>query len=248
MVKKKYILILFFVMHFKLGAQEIKAIINYKKAIIKEVVYEDDHIKKIGAETIRDFQDFTKKLTDLEKKITFQLKVLGNESIFKAKPVLEIGETNNLFYKAALRRGKGIFYNNNNNRLRLANAYGELFLISSPKLVWELKNETKIIGKYQCTKATTIKQINNRGEKVKVIAWFTSEIPISFGPLGYGGLPGLILELEVIDRRYYTTKISLNSKEVVTIKKPIKGVKVTEKEFIEIGSSSLKKFKKNKGY
>jgi GLPGLI family protein len=248
MIKKKYILILFFVTHFNLGAQKIKAIINYKKEIIKEVVYGDNHKKKLGAQTIRNFQDFTKKLSDLEKKIVFQLKISGNESVFKGKPVLESGETNNSFYKAAIRRGNGVFYNNKNNRLRLVDTYGELFLISNPKLVWELKNETKIIGKYQCTKATTIKQINSKGEKVKVVAWFTSEIPIPFGPLGYAGLPGLILELEIVDRRYYTTKISLNPKEVITIKKPIKGINVTEKEYQEMASSTIQKFKKNNGY
>ena len=49
-------------------------------------------------------------------------------------------------------------------------------------------------------------------------------------------MPGLILE----PKRYYATKVSLNLKE----EKPVKGIKVTEKEFQKIISSTLQK---NKG-
>ncbi len=57
---------------------------------------------------------------------------------------------------------------------------------------WQITGETKKIGQYQCIKAIW------KCDKCKhpVEAWFTPEIPVPFGPAGYGGLPGLILELK----------------------------------------------------
>lgn len=57
-----------------------------------------------------------------------------------------------------------------------------------PDLRWVLHNETKTIGKYICNKATT----DFRGRKYT--AWYTTEIPLPFGPWKLHGLPGLILE------------------------------------------------------
>ncbi|MDD7915629.1 GLPGLI family protein [Polaribacter ponticola] len=73
-------------------------------------------------------------------------------------------------------------------------------------------------------------------------------MPVSFGPLGYAGLPGLILELEVYKKIYYAKKITINPKEEIKIEKLTKGIRVTEKEFHEMASSTMQKFKKNKGY
>lgn len=56
-------------------------------------------------------------------------------------------------------------------------------------LNWNLVAEFKDISGYKCQKATT----KFRGRNYE--AWFTSEIPLSFGPWKFGGLPGLILEI-----------------------------------------------------
>ncbi|MDP3352703.1 MAG: GLPGLI family protein [Flavobacteriaceae bacterium] len=55
-------------------------------------------------------------------------------------------------------------------------------------LKWALINETKKIDQFLCQKAIT----NFRGKNY--IAWFTSEIPIPYGPHKLHGLGGLILE------------------------------------------------------
>jgi len=128
------------------------------------------------------------------------------------------------------------------------NALGELFLITKPKLIWKTQNDTKKIGEYNCFKATTEITVNTKGRKKLITAWFTPEIPVSLGPLGYDGLPGLILELEVYNKIYFVKKIVLNPKEKIEIETLIKGIKVTEKEFQEMASSTVQKFKKNKGF
>ena len=77
---------------------------------------------------------------------------------------------------------------------------------------WELSNETKKIEEYTCYKAT-IRHYNERIEKEYFVeAWYTPEIPISYGPGGYGGLPGLILELRYDQTIFISKKITLNPK------------------------------------
>ena len=69
---------------------------------------------------------------------------------------------------------------------------------------WEIMDETKKILGYKCRKAI----INNYSKaKPKIIAWFTEEIPVSYGPINFYGLPGLILELDRYDRLIYATVI-----------------------------------------
>lgn len=55
---------------------------------------------------------------------------------------------------------------------------------------WIISNETKIIEKYHCQKAT----LDYGGRKWT--AWFTKEIPIPEGPYKFYGLPGLIVKME----------------------------------------------------
>lgn len=67
---------------------------------------------------------------------------------------------------------------------------GENYLVEEefPKLNWEIEQETKVIGGYNCQKAET----HFKGRDY--IAWFTTDIPFQAGPWKLQGLPGLILE------------------------------------------------------
>lgn len=97
-------------------------------------------------------------------------------------------------------------------------------------LNWKIENESKKIDNYICYKATLIEKYKNRMNEEKqktVVAWFCPEIPYSFGPNEYYGLPGLILELEKDENKYVATKITL-SKETIAIELPKK--KVISKE------------------
>lgn len=98
---------------------------------------------------------------------------------------------------------------------------------------WVISNESKLIEKYLCYKATkTITYMARDGiEKKKIItAWFTPTIPFSFGPKEFCGLPGLILELQDRQTIFYAKLISLADDKTINIEFP-KGKPVNEKDY-----------------
>ncbi len=130
---------------------------------------------------------------------------------------------------------------------------GKLFLLEeqAEEIEWKVTEETDtILGKI-CTKATTQLDGNMNGEEVKidVIAWFTSEIPASFGPSSYRGLPGMILKVdfdngfEIIE----ATEISMEEIEKNQLKKPNKGKKVTSEEYETIVAEHMKQMQEQFG-
>jgi len=137
--------------------------------------------------------------------------------------------------------------------------FGKEFLVVEPlvKPEWKLIDETKKIGDYNCFKAELVipvseKQKNDYDEFLKkeekkpslfkmdkpedkvVTAWYSPEIPVSFGPDNYWGLPGLILEVNDGDNMLLCSKVVLGTKEKTKIKAPNTGEKVTQKKFDEI--------------
>lgn len=112
-------------------------------------------------------------------------------------------------------------------------SYGETFLIPIQPWHWELTNETKMIGNYLCGKATTTYIQDNPNKKFKknVEAWYAPEINNTFGPKGFFGLPGLILELKDDRFKYVASHLNFNSKITEKIKKPSKGKDMSRKDF-----------------
>ena len=97
---------------------------------------------------------------------------------------------------------------------------------------WELTKEKLIINDLTCYKATTVLKLQGRrGEILRpVLAWYTTDINLSAGPDGFGGLPGLIIQLEVNNVVTALKKIEFSDKPV-DVKLPTKGKKMTEAEF-----------------
>lgn len=104
------------------------------------------------------------------------------------------------------------------------------YVKTSAKVKWVLKNDKKIIGGYECYKATSEYIVNNiKGEfRHPVTAWYCPELPYSFGPRGYNGLPGLILELQVRNVTYGVETIDFNAEKDFEINK--KTMKILNEE------------------
>ncbi len=82
---------------------------------------------------------------------------------------------------------------------------------------WKISSASKMIDGFKVFKATTTEVTENRKGKFEheVIAWFAPELSFSYGPVGYGGLPGLILELEsksIVPITYKIKTINLSNK------------------------------------
>ncbi|MBG6187179.1 GLPGLI family protein [Flavobacterium sp. CAN_S2] len=80
-------------------------------------------------------------------------------------------------------------------------------------------------------------------KEIVITAWYTSEIPVSQGPEGYWGLPGLILEVNDGRTTILCSKIVLNPKDKVEIKAVTKGKVVSQKEYDEAVMKKMEEFR-----
>lgn len=110
-----------------------------------------------------------------------------------------------------------------------------------PKMNWilsEKKEDTKKINNFVCNKAT----LKFRGRNY--VAWYTSKIPIPFGPWKFYGLPGLILEIYDSANTYTwsASKIIYPSNEIVDFNKieKLKGKEVPLKDYIQKSEDYIK--------
>lgn len=125
---------------------------------------------------------------------------------------------------------------------------------------WKLSEDTKTILGHVCRKATSqrigkrmsMNMENGKMERKEVadtsaiVAWFTTDIPVSAGPDLQGQLPGLILELETNNGRTLYTALEISPKpDLAAIKVPTKGKKVTPDEFTAERNKMMEQMQKN---
>jgi len=153
----------------------------------------------------------------------FLLNFKNDESYYYKKPNLE--DQN---YLMGSRAGTTPYYTNSSKDMiiQMSRPLGN---INFKPVEWEITGKTKKIGNYTCRQVKTTEKLYSRQGHFfykDVVAWFATDIPISFGPKNYNGLPGLILQIE--DREYTLTaiKINLNPSDDVKIKRIDKKDKV----------------------
>jgi len=132
----------------------------------------------------------------------------------------------------------------------------EFLIIDSLKQhKWKLSEETKTIAKQLCKKATTMvtaPQVRMRismgggnntdttantpraPKETELVVWYAENIPVSFGPDNYSGLPGVIMEIDQDNGANVTTAVEVSAKypkkELVA---PTKGDKMNRAQFQE---------------
>lgn len=161
--------------------------------------------------------------------VVYTLKFTKKEAIYRVEDQLknESEKKTNLTYIGA--GSEKVYYSDQDELFSAGNSRGENLRIIQEKKEWELLKDSKKIGKYTCYKAIQ----SNSTSKIKPIAWYTLEIPLPFGPKDFGGLPGVILALELDKYVFNTTTITLNSSDFEPIEKPTKGKKITYAEWRE---------------
>ncbi|WP_189663144.1 MULTISPECIES: GLPGLI family protein [unclassified Polaribacter] len=123
------------------------------------------------------------------------------------------------------------------------------FLVARSYQEWQLHDETKMIGEYLCFKATTSNTITNpKGEVFtrNFTAWYTPQLLYKYGPLGYGNLSGLIIELQGEGFTYGVKKIVFYEDIEETKENKMPALKrkklITEVEFEKLAAEDEKRW------
>ncbi len=118
------------------------------------------------------------------------------------------------------------------------------FLIrgESEEYTWKVADGQKTIQNYMCIKAVY------KDTADTYIAWFTPQIQVSNGPAEFGGLPGMILQMDINDEERVLTAIEIRDTEVEAdmLKEPKKGKEVTSDEFREIVREKMKEMRQQR--
>lgn len=176
--------------------------------------------------------DFTPKAGSKYSDLTSDLKTRGEKrkfillfnskkskfSIIKNLDIDDASKEAKLDKMASIRFGSidTYFFDKIKNQTLKQNEDG--VLLKENEQEWEITSENKNIESYNCYKA--ILKLNylarDGGQKTKTItAWFAPILPYGYGPKGYNGLPGLILELQDQETTFLATKIELQKKEII---------------------------------
>lgn len=118
---------------------------------------------------------------------------------------------------------------------------GRTFLIEGrqPELEWRLTGEQSQFAGHPVMKALATV------DSTEVEAWFTPQIPVSGGPGGYGGLPGMILSLSIDGGRivYSATGIRMTPVDEGAIRPPTRGQEVSREEYERIVAERLEELR-----
>ncbi len=168
--------------------------------------------------------------------LNFELLINTKESSFSLTAGLGINE-DGLQYAKLFSGYSGMIYQDDLYSYSEINGDPGNYLIKKDKKIeWNLENETKEINGFVCYKATSVKKVVNRVGvfRFPIIAWYCPQIPLSYGPNGYGGLPGLILELQVRNILFGVKAIDLQTDDTIVIPKRKAFKIVSEQEFEDL--------------
>ncbi|CAM1369761.1 conserved exported hypothetical protein [Tenacibaculum sediminilitoris] len=177
-----------------------------------------------------------KELIESQGKRKYLLLFNQFESIFKQDEKLKNENYKGKIDLVSIFVGKGSYYYNLKTKelLNQKEVMGENFVVECDSdYNWVFIQETRKIGNFLCHKAVTTKTIKTKKGDYKekpIVAWYTYDVPISFGIKDFQGLPGATVLLNGYTITYSLIEVKLNSLDKVDIKKPNRGKKITEKE------------------
>ncbi|WP_299520918.1 GLPGLI family protein [Winogradskyella sp.] len=218
-------------------AQDIEAKIVYKATLDNE----NYRLRILNDSTIEEDVK-TWKLQDISNKkpVNFHLLINGNQALYKSE--YDMTDRMNLGWNmtSIISQEERVYYTNSETKEKFFKPYfAEGILVDLGDVDWTLTKESKKIGKYICYKATAniiAEQLHDMGFIAPVVAWYTPDIPTSFGIKTFNGLPGLTLELitnlESGKVHYIATEIDLNPKSEIKIKKPQAPKTISEEDYL----------------
>jgi GLPGLI family protein len=120
-----------------------------------------------------------------------------------------------------------------NSQISQKKVFEETFLVkdTTRKIRWKITDETRVIAGYTCRRANAIIL-----DSIYVVAFYTTEIPISGGPENFSGLPGMILGVALPHENitWFATKVTDTSLPPNTVVPPKKGKAADNASYREI--------------
>ena len=225
MIMRNFVFFMFFLFTTSIYAQVGNA--YYKKQLSSST----DSINN------KHLKEALKSLKNREYQLTFN----NTEAIYKEVKTLSINDNPivEAFVKGSSEFYGEVYFNPiSKSIIHKKELSGSTFLIEKNDINWILSKDTLKIDNYLCYKATTTRIIeNSEGKhKLEITAWYAPEISLPYGPDGYGGLPGLILQLNNNGTITSLKKIEFFNEEDINISFSEKGKKISEDEFNRIVS------------
>lgn len=177
-----------------------------------ELTIDEDMQRKIDNRSLGDFliNSLNREL-DISEDLVFSLIIKDTISRFYLSEIKESYKNNveNEFLVHSSYNGEMFYYQ---DKVFQYAKYENLYSYYDFDSEWRITNESKEINGYLCYKANFTKTyVNPKGTfRFPVVAWFCPELPYSFGPIGFCGLPGLIVQLKFRTATYSMKKINFD--------------------------------------
>ena len=124
---------------------------------------------------------------------------------------------------------------------------GKLYLIDDTitPINWKIKNDMREIAGHICMNAAYTDTLLNKN----IVAWFALDMPYSFGPEKYYGLPGMILEIDMNNGAVVITaeKVELSQSQIeIPLPKHKKPKVINQHDYYLIIAKTVSDCKKQK--
>lgn len=249
MIKINILIAITLIFSINLHSQIASGKVTYKASLDPELYIEN--IKKNTELTLKRKENKVKRAHNAVPTI-FYLTFNKSESLYKSQYDMKTNRKLGLLLNQTgnVARHERIYYSNKEkNESFFQSFWTQEVLVNQEDVIWTITKEAKKIGDYNCFKAEatiTKKQSLGMNYLSPVVAWFTPEIPVSYGIQNFSGLPGLILQLTANYENgkifYKATKIELNKE--INIRRPKGKKQISEEKYIELRKAmSLKRTK-----
>lgn len=196
---------------------------NRSGLIIYDIKYPNENVSAKSVETRLFFND------TLSIGVSYSTKFYSQNKIGINQENEGLGMT----FKYGDNKGEMIYRNFNKEKIILRfpkSAALDEYTVNDTwiKIPWEIKEEVRKIGSFNCKKATG----EFRGRFYTV--WFTEEIPLPYGPFKLYGLPGLILQAEDSEKMFSVNMKSIEypTNQDFEITEPVEKERKTLKEHV----------------
>lgn len=245
MMKKHFTLLYILCLPFLALAQKNEGVIVYSQTVNLHQMITDERARQF----VPEFQTY-------ESELFFQ----GKKTLFKPKKseqpqqvTADEGPGSGFRMMMSRRRDNTIVYRDleAGTHIEATNFMDKDFLIegADPTISsnWKVTGKQKMVAGYPCISA--MRSDSAMGRPREITAWFTPAIPVQSGPQSFGGLPGMILEIDQNNGQMVITTKSIEFKtlEGAEIAPPDKGKKVTREEYRKIVEERMKEMREMRG-